>query len=79
MEEIFLGTLYRFGGVIQCLDKNKENCEKAIMDKYEQMYTAQNNEDPRSSFEHSTTQNDYEYAKECIEWDSFNPGKAEFR
>ncbi len=83
MDKYYLGTLYRFGCNLECIETNKAKCEQALMDEYETIFKKQNNElDPRKSFEHKvagfTNKNDYEYAKDCIEWREFEKGRVEW-
>lgn len=83
MAKYYLGSLYRFGYNLECIETNKAKCEQAIMEKYEETFKKRNDGlDPRESFEHQeagwTDNNDYDYAKECIEWREYEKGKVEW-
>ncbi len=78
VQKIYIGTLYRFGEII-CADSDKENCEKVIMDDYERRYLAENDEDPRDSYYREEHRSDYDVARDDIEWQEFELGKATLR
>ena len=76
--DLYFGQLDRFGTFIECIDTDKDKAEKAIMNKYEEVYKAWNNgEDPRESYDRCDDENDYDLAKECIEWRKYKLGEVE--
>ena len=79
METYYLGTLYRFGGNITCLDTDASNAVKQIMDRYEKMYRESNDgDDPHKIYEHNNRMSDYDVAEEDIELEEYKLGEAIF-
>ena len=78
-KKVIVGTLYRFGGTITCVDEDSNKCLESIMEMYEDLYRKNcDGDDPHKVFEHSETTSDYDYAIEDVEWNEYELGEPQF-
>ena len=75
MKKIYLGSLYRFGGCIECAGETRKQAIDAIMQAYSETYKRQNGIDPKEEYVFGTKKTYFAQAKADIEMHVFEIGK----